>query len=402
MDYVSDTVEFLHRTVRDFLLTKDVRDFLTKRKSDNAFNANSAILLGHLASLKAFPVQPRHLTRPSQFQTMLLNALYYARQVEVQTGHTEFAILEELAHVMDELSSQHASPILWYKGCHDVDSHGIHGYNSTSACDSFFQLTIQQGLSLYVQTKLMRHPVLYGKDDRPLLDYALQICPEHVGDEPDLTDIVRLMLDLGRDPNERFGNGTVWSRFLHLITVKNGAPWYPSDKATVSHRHRLIDLLLLRGADPAATLNGERVWTNFITAVLTADLPKSIYDIHLQTIDQFLKSIADVEDLELRMSLLYDIVVYVRYHLKRNPSVAKQEFFYQVVRKSILAGAVPDSRFDSDWSDFVPTVFLKRYWPSLKELLDEKLHEAEKTTIQPRSILSWIWLWSASAAAQND
>lgn len=94
-------------------------------------------------------------------------------------------------------------------------------------------LAIKYNLNRYVKAHLVSTPGLVHKQPgRPLLDFALrrrislygmdgqeeQLGPPRGGsqDRPNI-ELVRLILERGGNPNEEFGNATVWKRFMRYL-----------------------------------------------------------------------------------------------------------------------------------------------------------------------------------------
>ncbi|KAF4913555.1 hypothetical protein CGCVW01_v010858 [Colletotrichum viniferum] len=100
-DLFNERVGFLHRTVVDYIKSKDVRTRLQHTAED--FNPDRILLGAHVGQLRSLIHQHRNnYIRPHLAQWML-GALYYARRIELLTGTPEVEALDDLeAIIMNE------------------------------------------------------------------------------------------------------------------------------------------------------------------------------------------------------------------------------------------------------------------------------------------------------------
>ncbi|KFZ17859.1 hypothetical protein V501_01515 [Pseudogymnoascus sp. VKM F-4519 (FW-2642)] len=103
--------------------------------------------------------------------------------------------------------------------------------------DDFLAVAVTYGLHSYVAQKLGNgNSILRRKKGRPYLDYALY----HTVGNPGVysPDMVKVLLDHGAKPNQKFDGRSPWHTFLH-----NGLD-YPETA------YQIAELLLQHGADP--------------------------------------------------------------------------------------------------------------------------------------------------------
>jgi len=224
--FLRNPVDFLHRTVRDFL-----RDCYYEKLQDELVSDFSPlvslcrIMLFLLKSLP--PVDPQERASITRLTKLVDELLYYAHEVEKRDQQSSDSSLVDLLDEMDAVNRCHARSMRnhW---THMRDSPIAHGYDEyrEGGHYSFLALMVQARLVKYVGAKLRSDPRLIEKHGRPLLDYALR--PRRVTPIPmpyhsrrddssiDM-DMVRLLLEHGADPNQKvyLNDGrTVWVLFL--------------------------------------------------------------------------------------------------------------------------------------------------------------------------------------------
>lgn len=256
--YLRNPVDFLHRTVRDFLRDSYYEKLQKELVSD--FNPLVSLCRIMLFLLKSLP-QVDHRERKSitRLTKLVDELLYYAHEAEKRDQSSLDSSLVDLLDEMDAVNCRHA---------HSMRNHWTHMRDSPNANGqdeyregghySFLALTVQARLVKYVGTKLRSNPRLIEKSGRPLLDYALRprrvtpiTMPYHSQREDPKIDIemVRLLLEHGADPNRKvhLNDGrTVWALFL--LSCYESAQ---RDRVSVSLKrawYRAGELLILNGA----------------------------------------------------------------------------------------------------------------------------------------------------------
>ncbi|KAL4876546.1 hypothetical protein BJY04DRAFT_210569 [Aspergillus karnatakaensis] len=238
--FSSHSVDFLHRTVRDFLRVYEPE---LKKHLVRGFDPLVFLCRICLGLLKALPVgnfrDPSYANRIIGLTDELL---YYAREVEKRSATQEESSLVPLLDELDRVNSHRARNITnhWTHARDSPPSRGLDEYNEGGRC-TFLALAVQARLVKYVRAKLEADPRRLHKQGRPLLDYALRprrstpiSMPYHsVRDDPSLdTNMVELLLKHGADPNQPvyLSDGySVWALFLisMLETHKNlNTAWF--------------------------------------------------------------------------------------------------------------------------------------------------------------------------------
>lgn len=234
--FLSHSVDFLHRTVRDFL-RDNYRSELDKLVKDT-FNPLISLCNICLALLKGADVT--NFRDPSSLKVIIGltdELLYYAHEAERRFGES---VVPSLVPILDELDKTNTlfgrrggANRHWTHARDLPPAQGLDAYKEGGNCN-FLALAVQTRLTGYVRTKLEGNPQLCKKDGRPLLDYALRplritpiAMPYHsIRDEASI-DLEMLKVLLGSpyhaSPNQPvylYSEETVWGLFLISVGEK--------------------------------------------------------------------------------------------------------------------------------------------------------------------------------------
>ncbi|KAM0722948.1 hypothetical protein Q7P37_001146 [Cladosporium fusiforme] len=229
-DLASFKIDFLHRTVGEFLREPEIYEKL-RAEIKSEFNANLSWCRLLLAEAKTRPM-PRNSRARDRFdheysrssQAVASQVMYHAKQYEQQTHQPLMNILQSLDSVMTSRLEDHASAH-WtslYRVSHPskVATHRSEISNSTS---NFLAYAVGNNLLKYVEGTLRGSSDAIQKSGRPLLDFA--IYPTFAQDESSRGrekiayrgEMIKLLLEHGASPNDHSGvKGvmTVWQMFL--------------------------------------------------------------------------------------------------------------------------------------------------------------------------------------------
>ena len=234
-------VDFLHRTVKDFLSTSDVHDRF-KMKAGAGFEVRKTVCRAHLAQIKASVLLFKET--PKKLVPLLKEFLNDAYEIESYHDEAEIACLDELNRVMLKALKDSA----WFrqnewtdyiaqrgKAGIDDDSHRTPTSLLSTAVEalvdatrprtatSFLSTAVEARLHRYVIHKLKEHPaLLFRKRELPLLCLALERSDWAKDWFPDVDsyfdiEMTRLLFQRGANPNQRTCSGrgfTVWDTFL--------------------------------------------------------------------------------------------------------------------------------------------------------------------------------------------
>jgi hypothetical protein len=233
-------VEFLHRTVRDFLLTKDMQHVLEERVGPT-FHPRKSLCKAFLAELKTVPPS---LIRGSLQESLSLtgdeqdaedqiieNLMTYVRGLEEEESVPQIALLDEAERAARASSS-----------CWQYKEEGT----------AFLGLAVDKGLSLYVQHKLTVQPELLHANGRPLLYFALLPLGKVEGygrdvitqTTPPNIDMVKLLLSFGASPNHYYEGFTVFVHFVTFMCRQNA-----DLVCQAANFQETLELLVSHGAD---------------------------------------------------------------------------------------------------------------------------------------------------------
>ncbi|KAI8632893.1 hypothetical protein F5Y19DRAFT_333100 [Xylariaceae sp. FL1651] len=329
-------VEFLHRTVRDFLRTREMVDFL-RSKTNESFNPYLSILRAHIAWLKS-----RLLTRDFRqdnpnnlsFIATLSRILDYAQATEEQNNRCGVLcseLLDDLELSIQTLILTRGSPIS------STDPEGSDRLETANKFQLIFrQAVIQKQLAHFVSTKLDKDLDYFGDLEKGPLLLALesyttkrddcsvlgQCDEEYKSGLPKSTKLLQILLQNNWDPNKKFilnpANGftTPWSEFMSCIV-----PWHCNrdlnqDLAVdvqecflYALKSGIFHSLLRHKADPNARLpnwqrdnttdNSPTIGTIWIFLGLKVDDLWTHGELYLRELKAMINAGADFEDLEL-------------------------------------------------------------------------------------------------------
>jgi hypothetical protein len=257
--FLEGRVDFLHRTVRDFL-RNNYADELRKRVGDG-FDARSALCktILSLNKVQADSIIPPNSTlyNPSIPNFDLVDEmLLYAKDFERAEAQSLASLLDELDRVSiirfnsDNWTSQRKQ---------HVDRGGKWLLYEYGDC-TFLALAIQAGLRVYVKEKLeLNNTLIAQKRGCPLLDYACR--PKRTStilsqlEQDDVFDpqMVRLLLEHGSDPNQPMGRKYFEVYTIMDLFISNCYETYTLEPIASSRRvtdmwYEAVELMIDHGA----------------------------------------------------------------------------------------------------------------------------------------------------------
>nr|XP_036580328.1 uncharacterized protein CTRU02_09558 [Colletotrichum truncatum]KAF6788240.1 hypothetical protein CTRU02_09558 [Colletotrichum truncatum] len=180
-DYLGPRVTFLHRTVRDFLLTREMTEFLNDRLTD--FKARTVIFRAYVALVKSMPVRKEHFKRSGELSRVLDQAFFYAYQAELESGDSEAELVDDLRYVVEEMADSLDIQPPWNP-------------------DYFIEFVISRGLSQYLtqhrECNVGARDIVNGAFLVKAVMESLKPVNEY---SPDITEVISLLLVRGTDPN---------------------------------------------------------------------------------------------------------------------------------------------------------------------------------------------------------
>ena len=239
-------VDFLHRSVRDFLATRDVYDLLETRTGEH-FDARVSLCKISLADIKTMCHIPHSLpVRPSYevLAGLIYDFFYYVRMAERYCGSCEITLVDELHEVLR--TYQHGS------GEDVIGMLSAYRYKDN---EPIVALAVEGKLLPYVKEKLsLNHKLISKNDDYTLLDHAITLPSLGFGRtflnmEQNLdVEMITLLLSHGVNPNKKDPNShrSTWDRFLKQCHEKQ-TYFYQNQRRTLVE---ITKLFIQYGADP--------------------------------------------------------------------------------------------------------------------------------------------------------
>lgn len=205
--FFNTKVDFLHRTVRDFLQNKEMEDFF--ERLTQGFDPHLALAKSFLAQMKVLPN-----SGPEYTKLLFERLAYSARRVEEDSGVC-------LSNILDETE-----------------------VTINVGAEQYLGLLAQRGLAKYVTRRIELRPAQISSKP-PLLDYALDPPVDEFSDKKIIRlTVVETLLTHGANPNQSCDESTVWGRFVKRVSEAEFG--FDSESLFLA-----TQLLLENHADPA-------------------------------------------------------------------------------------------------------------------------------------------------------
>ena len=254
-------VDFLHRTVPDFLKSKDVQISLAHCINQEPFSTNASLCRMYLALIKTMSKQSMDdINNRGVMRQQLDKLMHHARLAEVESGRSDRELFDELEHTLAELYSQGQCYALKL----DADPSTPHRYTSYEFA-SVFELSVASGLNIYVAERLLETPSLISMGCRPILGYALRYWKPLQHLESDLTSMVQVLFKHSMEANAEHHGSTTWCAWLLRVSMDCCLAKSNDD------RLQALEVLLEHGADPNRSdcLTGSRtLWESILGCFL--------------------------------------------------------------------------------------------------------------------------------------
>ena len=177
-EFWGNKVEFIHRTARDFLLTKEMQCFL-QSSCDEELSMGRTLSRTYLSLIKTLPSWGIEL-----LGSHIERCMYFAYNTEVERGTSDCVMLDELEHVMRRRCSEDAAIVT--------------GGLDAAKDDWLFELAVTNGLRIYVQERLTKDNPLAHQTQTSILGYALHVYKKPLrSSEIDIAALVHLLLRSG-------------------------------------------------------------------------------------------------------------------------------------------------------------------------------------------------------------
>ncbi|KAF4627148.1 hypothetical protein G7Y89_g11005 [Cudoniella acicularis] len=242
-------VTYMHRTVKEFLETEEVRKALLKATTPE-FDPNVSVIISCIVMIKrsnsdtstqlGFGISLGDLA----LWSCVTRAMAYARKADESGNRSYIRVLDILEETGIRFGRQNTS-VLDHDELHK--SGGFYAKN-------LFQEAIHYGLCSYAETKLkIGRSISSGPQEIPLLFHALHID----ANIPIRSEIVEVLLRYGADPNQLWNGYSPWQQALSMV---HKTQWRfkfsdvdKTSSSTLKNWAHIFKLLLEYGASPFTT-----------------------------------------------------------------------------------------------------------------------------------------------------
>lgn len=242
LDMKHDSIEFLHRTVRDFLFTGEMSVYF-KEKLRRGFSTDLSTFRAYVAILKRNRQLAETIFQDSM-QSLLWEALQFANNSMQEFEDTVFDLIDHLEKLYQPMSDENESLPDW-----DLISVSDGGYceartsfGSTSPHLHFREELLQAGVEEYVFKKLLETPVYFDHLNELPLNVVIR---QHTWTTRNV-QVMHHLLESGQDPNARQDlqhTSTPWVHFIKSTCKENF-----NLNFQVAVENELFSLFLRRGA----------------------------------------------------------------------------------------------------------------------------------------------------------
>lgn len=286
-------VEFIHRTARDFIRTRQMVDLLNESAKD--FEPYTSLLRAYLAGIKVLKTQSRRNTlgTDEDLRDMLLDAFSCARSAEDQQMVVDYTVLDEFATTFDYIKTLQGGAL----PCLDQLVTGVPGASQQMARDSgpdpnpFHVLVLESGLTKYFTGLENLYYTPCGAS--LLLVCIVHLHFQHPEYGIDIYGSVLAVMEKGADINQTLaGYSTAWAFILRaLASVKT------REDHVLRQNFSTIAMLLDKGADPNVSCDdGYPRWLDILNSnILSTNHPPREEDAIFRVIQAFIGAGASVD-----------------------------------------------------------------------------------------------------------
>ncbi|RDL30687.1 uncharacterized protein BP5553_10032 [Venustampulla echinocandica] len=272
-------VEFLHRTVRDFLQTAEMQTIFASY-TKNSLNANVAISRVFLGLVKVRPECDEDL--PNALDELM----FHARQAEIETGSPDYKLWLNLDLIFEALAKKYKNSMFQYSRGKLLNEQR----EEVGECRSMLELTITTGVELFAAAWI-RKKNLKKPDLSRCLRLSLQPCACVRHRDMDFSNIVRVVLEEGADPNRReiqrktqkmdhLLAKTFINQDRQIVRSSVWGIWFIEQGSVFSvdnpirNRNHLstLETLFHYGANPNDGYEGTTIWITFLRSLIETKL----------------------------------------------------------------------------------------------------------------------------------
>lgn len=229
-------IDFLHRTVRDFLLQSTRTRELIQGNSETDRETSSLVAQARLGVLKSKSYSIKDMLLPAAVYEEIKELMSHVQKAT--TGKTD---LGSMAKIIKDAKNAYVG----------ITNLGISKHNIDQ---ELLKWATEHNFLLYVQSEFARiDSYNAGKkswDGQPILTYALY-APYRTDLNSKLSaDVVKALLEHGADPNCAIDNSTIWQTFMERLFTSFDEMHTSKDEV-----YEILSLLVNHGASLSAKLN---------------------------------------------------------------------------------------------------------------------------------------------------
>lgn len=264
-------VDFLHRTVHDFLQTRNIHDLLTDR-AGTKFDTNLYLCNATLSQMKRLEL--RYKSHDKRFDSLMDNFMYHLSRMEIKGSCENAGIVNELDRTISIFRKTYPP---------EYNPRVFAPMNVTARYPENWLVTeaMKRHLYSYLSNSPDKLRILIKKrcpDGLPPLYVALQY---HNGEEAD-PRIISLLLNQGASPNGpigTIGQRTVWHSYLEGMKTE-----ILTGEERLA-RVAIIEELLIHGADPGVG-DSDIFFRTVISCFATSEEVAHLEGIRLEKLSQ--------------------------------------------------------------------------------------------------------------------
>ncbi|KAH8700508.1 hypothetical protein BGW36DRAFT_425332 [Talaromyces proteolyticus] len=260
--FAENKIAYVHRTVKDFFAQPEIWSKIVSRMIDDDFDPHARLLGSYISQLKR-PLRPfrRHRQLDEWWPGIVL-AMTHARCVDKENRTMQISLIREL----DKTISAYWLP-------REASSYNDHWARNAFGTyekrkriifhEPFLSLAGKFGLEDYVRTSLYEEDYQY-QGGIPLLGHCVEFLVNRRKTVYPLSqpDLVATLLHYGEDPNQSYrdldrSDRTPWLLSLDYLREGDRRGWmqyYDLDPEGLTRYAKVIELLIIHGADPNALL----------------------------------------------------------------------------------------------------------------------------------------------------
>lgn len=304
---VNNKFEFLHRTVRDFVLSKDMGEWLSRHltQDHNGFLSIAAAYLGFFKTTKMDHYLVAGISRvgPGQNSGPFISHLNHALMYASEAARSR----ESKSEVYSLLGNYEASVAKMIHLSHIT-------LRTHRDCDPrlpFREELVRHDLVPFITSQLEKDPKFFELFDESPLFSALTAMSLNSGESSaPVAGVLQMILNRGYDPN-MVAHGTdpatdaasPWVAFsrsvMAVFNILSGPCMFPARRWNETLNNNIFGILLSHGADPNAPLlpgrsGSHTVFSHFLQIALSKFLSTDCFKGYLMALEAFVKAGASV------------------------------------------------------------------------------------------------------------